>query len=106
MRGRVFSRSAVGRLAGLAALAIATIAAALQWRHDRVDTTASLSSPAMARDWLAEELARCQSIGPGADDPACEAAWAEGRRRFFVYRSTAPAPTADGRRSTVSIENR
>ena len=33
------------------------------------------------------ELARCQAIGMAAkDDAACEAAWAENRRRFFTYR--------------------
>ena len=55
--------------------------------------------PATESDPLAPELARCQAIGMAAkDDAACEAAWAENRRRFFTYRpadSTASAPTTD-----------
>ena len=50
-------------------------------------------------DPLAPELARCQAIGMAAkDDAACEAAWAENRRRFFTYRpadSAASTPPTD-----------
>lgn len=106
MRGPVFSRPAVGRLAGLAAVAAAIMAAALERHHDRADTTAALASPAMARDRLTDERTRCQTIGPTADDAACEAAWAESRRRFFVYRPAAPAPAVDGRASAKSPETR
>ena len=37
-------------------------------------------------------MSRCQALAMAAkDDAACEAAWAENRRRFFTYR---PAPSA------------
>ena len=51
-----------------------------------------LAAPA-ATDLLTHELARCHDIGAAADsDPACKAAWAENRRRFFTYApSSAPA---------------
>ena len=58
-----------------------------------------LRMPAAGSDPLALELARCQAIGMAAkDDAACEAAWAENRRRFFTYRpadSAAPARTGE-----------
>jgi len=54
-----------------------------------------LAAPA-ASDPLSRELARCREIGMAADtDPACKAAQAENRRRFFTYApSTTPAPEA------------
>ena len=53
---------------------------------------APVRMPAAVSDPLAPELARCQAIGMAAkDDAACEAAWAENRRRFFTYR---PADSA------------
>jgi len=48
-------------------------------------------------DPLARELARCRAIGMAAkDDAACDAAWAENRRRFFsgVPPSDRPAAPA------------
>ena len=67
--------------------------------------TRLLNLPAVGRavgflpDSLAEELKRCQLIADQAkDDPACEAAWAENRRRFFTYtpasgpKNPTPAP--------------
>ena len=52
-----------------------------------------LAAP-VATDPLARELGRCRDIGVAAEnDPACKAAWAENRRRFFTYApSSAPAP--------------
>ena len=54
-----------------------------------------LAAPA-ATDRLARELVRCREIGMAADnDPACKAAWAENRQRFFTYAPPpAPAPEA------------
>lgn len=38
-------------------------------------------------DALRTELLRCNELGqPALDDPACRAAWAENRRRFFGNR--------------------
>ena len=48
------------------------------------------ASPAAASDPLSDELKRCQLLASEAkDDAACEAAWAENRRRFFTYRADA-----------------
>ena len=45
---------------------------------------------AIASDPLAPALARCQAIGAAAEtDRACDAAWAENRRRFFAGGSAA-----------------
>ena len=50
---------------------------------------ASTASPAAASDPLTDELQRCQALAAQAkDDAACEAAWAESRRRFFTYQPT------------------
>ena len=99
MRGRPFQIQAIARAAGYIAVAVAIAAAALHFRQNGAGTSTSLRTPSIESDPLAPELARCQSIGMAAkDDPACEAAWAENRRRFFTYRpadSTASAPTTD-----------
>ena len=100
MRGRPLQIRAIARAAGYVAVAAAIAATALHFRHD------GTSAPAPARqclrptsDPLARELARCQAIGMAAkDDAACEAAWAENRRRFFTYRpadSAASTPSRD-----------
>jgi conjugative transfer region protein TrbK len=99
MRGRPFQIQAIARAAGYIAVAVAITAAALHFRQNGAGTSTSLHTPSIESDPLAPELARCQSIGMVAkDDPACEAARAENRRRFFTYRpadSTASAPTTD-----------
>jgi conjugative transfer region protein TrbK len=99
MRGRPFQIQAIARAAGYIAVAVAIAAAALHFRQNGAGTSTSLRTPSIESDPLAPELARCQSIGMVAkDDLACEAAWAENRRRFFTYRpadSTASAPTTD-----------
>jgi conjugative transfer region protein TrbK len=99
MRGRPFQIQAIARAAGYIAVAVAITATALHFRQNGAGTSTSLRTPSIESDPLAPELARCQSIGMVAkDDPACEAAWAENRRRFFTYRpadSTASAPTTD-----------
>ncbi len=41
------------------------------------------TTPAAAPDPLRAELLRCRTLPPGADDPACRAAWDESRRQFF-----------------------
>ena len=83
----------------VAVVAVTTAAAltAVSLRHVPVislDPTV-LAAPS-ASDPMTRELARCRDIGIAADsDPACKAAWAENRRRFFTYTpSSAPAPGA------------
>ena len=99
MRGRPFQIQAIARAAGYIAVAVAIAAAALHFRQDGAGTSTSLRARSIESDPLAPELARCQSIGMVAKDaPACEAAWAENRRRFFTYLpadSTASTPTTD-----------
>jgi len=85
-----------GLVAAVAIIAAAALTA-VSLRHVSVislDPTV-LAAPAPA-DPLARELAHCREIGMAADrDPACEAAWAENRQRFFTYApSSAPAPEA------------
>lgn len=84
MRGRPLNMTTVGRAAGFALVAIAIAATAIHFRHDGARRNPSPDAPAIQTDPLAPELARCQAIGMAAkDDPACETAWAENRRRFF-----------------------
>jgi conjugative transfer region protein TrbK len=96
MRGRLFNWPAIGRAAGYPLVAAAIVAAAVQFRHDDTGRPAPVSTPSSAGDPLAPELARCQAIGMAAkDDAACEAVWAENRRRFFTYGpSVAPVGSA------------
>jgi conjugative transfer region protein TrbK len=92
MRGRLLNMPAIGRALGFILVAAAIVAAALHFRTSEPRVQGLHVSPAAAFDPLAEELQRCQSIATQArDDAACEAAWAESRRRFFTYP---PAPSA------------
>jgi conjugative transfer region protein TrbK len=87
MRGRTVNIPAIARAAGYVVVAAAIAATALHFRHDDAGALAPVQAPSTGSDPLALELARCQSIGMAAkDDAACEAAWAENRRRFFIYR--------------------
>ena len=92
MRGRPLQVKAIARAAGYIVVAAAITATAFHFRHDGTSASAPVRMPAAVSDPLAPELARCQAIGMAArDDVACEAAWAENRRRFFMYR---PADSA------------
>jgi conjugative transfer region protein TrbK len=92
---RFLNLPAVARALGFVVVAIAILATALHFStQPRRAEPRAADAPATA-DPLAEELLRCQLIADQAkDDAACEAAWAESRRRFFTYPS-ASAPTAD-----------
>lgn len=91
MRGASLRIPAIARGAGYVAVAIAIGATALHFRQCHTAAATRLSVRTAARDPLALELARCREIGVAAkDDAACEAAWAENRRRFFTYH---PADT-------------
>ena len=93
-------RIGIPTLACAVAVVAVTAAAALtavSLRHVPVislDPTVLAAPP--ETDPLTRELARCRDIGTAGDsDPACKAAWAENRRRFFTYTpSSAPAPEA------------
>jgi conjugative transfer region protein TrbK len=90
MHGQFLNVPAVARGAGCVLVAAAIIAAAVQFhRHGAprpLPTTSAESRP----DLLAAAMARCQALGMAAEnDAACQAAWAENRRRFF---NDSPAP--------------
>ena len=105
-------RSASSRIRAIARAAAYTVVAAvigatvLTVRHNDMDAPASARAPAPGSDTLASELSRCQTIGMAAqDDAACEAAWAENRRRFFTYRhadSATSAQSADRKPAATS----
>jgi conjugative transfer region protein TrbK len=99
MRGRLLNLPAIARAAGFVLVAIAIIAAALQFRQIPSRVEERRAGPAAASDQLSEELKRCQVLAAQAkDEAACEAAWAESRRRFFTYQppsnATTPSPAA------------
>lgn len=90
MRARLLHFSAIARATAFALVAIAMIAAALHFHAQSSRVCTQRTKVATGADPLASELKRCQLIAQDAkDDPACEAAWAENRRRFFTY---APSP--------------
>ena len=92
MRGRLFQIQALARATGYVVVAVAITATAFHFRHDGTGASAPARMPAAVSDPLAPELARCQAIGMAAkDDAACEAAWAENRRRFCTYRPAGSA---------------
>jgi len=92
MRGRLLNFTAIGRAAGFALVAAAIVAAAAHFAHDADGARPRPAEASASADPLANEMRRCQALAMAAkDDAACEAAWAENRRRFFIYR---PAPSA------------
>lgn len=94
MQNRLLHLPAIARAVGFALVAIAMIAAALHFRASPSRISAQPQARAAALDPLAAELKRCELIAEQAkDDPACEAAWAENRRRFFTY-APASSPAA------------
>jgi conjugative transfer region protein TrbK len=93
MRTRPLNLPTVARAFGFVLVAIAIVAAALHFRALPRRTAPSAAVAPAALDALAEKLKRCQLIADRVkDDLACEAAWAESRRRFFTY-APAHAPT-------------
>jgi conjugative transfer region protein TrbK len=84
MRGRLLNIPAIGRAAGCVLVAAAIIAAAVQFHRNGLAPPVAESPTASHVDPLAAALARCQTLGMAAEsDAACQAAWAENRRRFF-----------------------
>lgn len=80
------------RATGFVLVALAVGAASFQLSYRTHTAPSQFSGATAAGDGLVSELASCRAIGMAAkDDPTCEAAWAENRRRFFTYR---PPPSA------------
>ena len=99
MRGCLLKISAIARALGFTLVAVAIVAAALHFRRSELGIQGLQVTPAISADPLTEELQRCRVLATQAkDDPTCEAAWAESRRRFFTYQpapnATSPAPSA------------
>jgi conjugative transfer region protein TrbK len=92
MRGRLLDLPAIGRAAGCVLVAAAIIAAAVQFHRHGAPPQLPTSAVASRPDLLAAALARCQTLGMAAENNvACQATWAENRRRFF---NDSPAPDA------------
>ena len=99
MRGRLLNLAAIARAVGFVLVAIAIVAATLHFREAPSRLPVHTPGPAATIDPLSEELKRCQVLAAQAkDDVACEAAWAESRRRFFTYQppsnATTPSPAS------------
>lgn len=95
MRGRLLNLSGTARAVGFVLVAIAIIAATLHFRETLPRMEQRRADPAAPSDLLSEGLKRCQVLAAQAkDDAACEAAWAENRRRFFTYQPASNAVAA------------
>jgi conjugative transfer region protein TrbK len=101
MRARSLHLPAIARATAFALVAIAMIAAVLHFHAQSSRVGIQRTKAATAADPLAAELKRCELVAEQAkDDPACEAAWAQNRRRFFTYAPSpgrAAQPKANGR---------
>jgi conjugative transfer region protein TrbK len=95
MCGRLLNLAAITRAAGFVLVAVAIIGATLHFRDAPSHIQKHSAEPETAPDPLSDELKRCQVLAAQAkDDAACEAAWAENRRRFFTYQPTSKAAAA------------
>ncbi len=81
-------------LAGIGAALIAVAVVLADTDEDGLRVGSTTLEPAAVMDPLAAVFARCNRLGTAAaGDPACRAAWAENRRRFFGGRAHPwPAP--------------
>jgi len=83
MRGPLLNLPAVARALGFVVVAIAIVAAATHFHATPPHVELHSAGVSTAPDVLSDALKRCQLIADQAkDDAACEAAWAENRRRF------------------------
>jgi conjugative transfer region protein TrbK len=96
MHNRMLTIPPIGRAAGLILVAAAIFAAAVLL-HLQDEPPTAISPPPVAHvDPLAAELARCQALGMAAEnDTACDAAWAENRRRFFTLQPVTGGPASE-----------
>jgi len=93
---RIGMRTLSCAVAAVGITAAAALTAVQPWHLPVASLDPTVLAAPAATDPLTRELARCREIGMAADsDPACKAAWAENRQRFFTYTpSSAPAPEA------------
>ena len=97
MRGPFLKLPTIARSIGFGVVTVAIAAATMHFREAPSPLPAQTPGPAARIDPLSDELKRCQVLAAQAkDDAACEAAWAESRRRFFTYQplsnATTPSP--------------
>ena len=92
MRVRPLDIPGIGRAAGFVLIAAAIVLGAVHFHREGASPSRATSPATSHIDPLAAELARCQALGMAAEnDTACEAVWAENRRRFFTSRPDAGA---------------
>lgn len=85
MRGLRLSPPIVFRLVAVGLVVLILVVASLHLRHMPHDVGVPDLGPPGSHDRLAAGLAHCQALGMKAEgDPACEAVWAENRKRFFA----------------------
>ncbi|MBV8441636.1 MAG: putative entry exclusion protein TrbK-alt, partial [Hyphomicrobiales bacterium] len=94
MRVGALGIAAFARAIGILAVLAALVAAAIHLRSEPLITVRVDTDPfARRQDPLEKEVARCRGLGMAAlDDPSCEAAWSENRRRFFGDAASASSP--------------
>ena len=90
---RIGIRTLSGGVDVVAIIAAAALTAVDPRRVPVISLDPTVLAAPVETDPLTRELARCREIGITADsDPACKAAGAESRRRFFTYApSSVPA---------------
>ena len=107
MRARPLDILAIGQAAGFVLVAAAVVLAAVHFRREGASPSRATLPTTSHIDPLAAELARCQAFGMTAeDDTACEAVWAENRRRFFTYGPGESAASAPARPLAPKSEDR
>ncbi len=86
MRGCLLTLGCVGLLAGYLLLGGGITATLTHLLHEAgINRSGGIILPG-TKDDLARTLQRCGRMAAEAqDDPRCQAAWAESRRRFFDY---------------------
>lgn len=94
----------IARISAAAFVAIACLATAIEMnRHDDPQVRATIQvRPALDRDPLDAELARCSQFGEaGARDPSCLKAWGQARRRFLGKTASSITTTAPSAPATL-----
>ncbi len=94
MRGCLLNIPAIGRALGFAVIAAAVVAAALHFRTSEPGIQGLQLTPRPPPIRLPKSFSAVGRSPQAKDDAACEAAWAENRRRFFTYRPAASATAA------------
>ena len=81
----------LARLGALAFVAIAILAAVIEFGREEYEPSPLSTAPNPSGDLLRGELVRCQLLGEaGIRDTACLRAWAESRRRFIAPAAVTP----------------